>query len=178
MTVRLLNRPARPVRKGVVGGRLMCVNGQRRFRTTVAVDRQGRTCVPIPFDPDESWGTKPRHPVTGSVAGRPMRGIIENREVGPVMVLGPAWCRVPLADGAQVEVVLEPEGPQRGDLASDIASALDAAPDAAAFFDSLAQYYRTAWLRWIDSTKRRPDQRPIRIAEMVRLLQQGHKERP
>jgi hypothetical protein len=83
-----------------------------------------------------------------------------------------------LPDGAEVEVVLEPEGPQRAYLAPDIAAALDAAPDAALFFDGLAQFYRTAWLRWIDSTKRHPDQRPIRIAEMVRLLQQGHKERP
>jgi hypothetical protein len=63
------------------------------------------------------------------------------------------------------------EGPQRADLAPDIALALDASPSAGAFFDSLAQFYRTAWLRWIDSTKRRPDQRPIRIDEMVRLLQ-------
>jgi len=151
---------------------------QRRFRTTVAVDRQGRTRVPIPFDPDGVWGGKPRHPVTGSVAGRPMRGVIEKRDDGPVIALGPAWCRVALTDGAEVEVLLEPEGPQRVDLAPDIAAALDAAPAAAAFFDSLAQYYRTAWLRWIDSTKRDPDQRPIRIAEMVRLLEQGHKERP
>jgi hypothetical protein len=154
------------------------VSEQRRFRTTVAVDRQGRTRVPIPFDPDESWGAKPRHPVTGSVAGRPVRGIIEKQEDGPVIALGPAWCRVALPDGAEAEVVLEPEGPQRADLAQDISAALDAAPDAAAFFDSLAQFYRTAWLRWIDATKRHPDQRPVRIAEMIRLLQQGHKQRP
>jgi len=107
-----------------------------------------------------------------------MRGVIEKRESGPVIALGPAWCRVPLPDGADVEVVLVPEGPQRADLAPDVSAALDAAPDAAAFFDSLAQFYRKAWLRWIDSTKRHPDQRPVRIAEMVRLLQQGHKERP
>ena len=107
-----------------------------------------------------------------------MRGNIEKRVDGPVISLGPAWCRVALPDGAEVEVVLEPEGPQRADLAPDIAAALDAAPEAAAFFDSLAQFYRTAWLRWIDSTKRRPDQRPIRIAEMVSMLRQGHKERP
>ena len=49
---------------------------------------------------------------------------------------------------------------------------------AAAFFDSLAQFYRRAYLRWIDATKRRPDQRPIRIAEMIDLLEQGKKERP
>ncbi len=134
--------------------------------------------VPIPFDPDEVWGPKPRHPVTGSVAGRFMRGVIEKREVGPVLALGPAWTCDPLRAGADVEVVLQPEGPQRADLAPDIAAALENAPDAAAFFDALAQFYRTKWLRWIDSTKRLPDQRPIRIAEMIRSLQEGRKERP
>ena len=74
--------------------------------------------------------------------------------------------------------MLEPEGPQRADLAPDIAAALDAEPEAAAFFDSLAQFYRKAWLRWIDSTKRNPEPRPVRISEMVRNLQEGRKERP
>ncbi len=107
-----------------------------------------------------------------------MRGIIVKRESGPVMSLGPAWTGAPLEDGAEVDVVLEPEGPQRADLAPDIAAALDANPTAAASFDALAQFYRTKWLRWINSTKRQPDQRPIRIAEMIRLIQEGHKERP
>ncbi len=151
---------------------------QRRFRATVAVDRRGRTQVLIPFDPDQAWGTKPRHPVTGSVAGHSMRGIVEKRADGPVIALGPAWTCDPLEDGAEVEVILEPEGPQRADLAPDIEAALEAAPAAAAAFDALAQFYRKQWLRWIDSTKRRPDQRPIRIAEMIRLLEEGHKERP
>ena len=151
---------------------------QRRFRATVAVDRRRRTQIPIPFDPDQAWGAKPRHPVTGSVAGQSMRGIIEKRADGPVVALGPAWTCDPLVDGAEVDVVLEPEGPQRADLAPDIATALDAAPAAAAAFDTLAQFYRNQWLRWIDSTKRLPDQRPIRIAEMIRLLEEGHKQRP
>ena len=151
---------------------------QQRFRTTVTVDRRGRTLVLIPFDPDQTWGAKPRHPVTGSIAGHTMRGNIEKRANGPVIALGPAWTCDPLQDGAEVDVVLEPEGPQRADLAPDIAAALDAAPDAAAAFDALAQFYRKQWLRWIDSTKRHPDQRPIRIAEMIRLLEEGHKERP
>lgn len=151
---------------------------QARFRTTVAVDRRGRTRVPIQFDPDQKWGPKPRHPVTGSVDGRAMRGVIEKDENGPLIALGPAWTCDPLQDGAEVDVVLEPEGPQRADLAPDIAAALDAAPAAAASFDALAQFYRKKWLRWIDSTHRQPDHRPIRIAEMIRLLQAGHKERP
>jgi hypothetical protein len=94
-------------------------------------------------------------------------------------LLGPAWRRdCGIAPGDTVTVVLTPEGPQRGGLAVDVAAALDAEPEAAAFFDSLAQFYRKAYLRWIDATKRRPDERAARISEMVELLKAGVKERP
>ena len=151
----------------------------QRFIATVAVDRQGRTHVPVPFDPDEVWGPKPRHHVTGSLAGCGLRGVIDEVDGDRVLVLGPAWNRGGgPADGAATDVVLIPEGPQRSDLAADVAAALDGSPAAGAFFDSLAQFYRTAYLRWIDATKRRPDQRPVRIAEMIRLLEEGKKQRP
>jgi hypothetical protein len=150
---------------------------EQRFRATVRVDASGRTTVPIPFDPDGVWGATSRHPVHGSIADRRMRGYVETKDDGPVMVLGPAWTSVPLRDGEEVEVLLEPEGPQRADLAPDIADALAAAPDAAAFFDSLAQFYRKGWLTWIDSTKRNPEQRPMRIAAMVQAMREGRKQR-
>jgi uncharacterized protein YdeI (YjbR/CyaY-like superfamily) len=57
-------------------------------------------------------------------------------------------------------------------------SALNAEPAAGEFFDSLAQFYRPAYLRWIDATKRHPGLRAQRIAEMVPFLKAGHKERP
>ena len=72
-----------------------------------------------------------------------------------------------IAIGDEVTVELAPEGPQRGDLADDIAAALAANPAAGAFFDTLAQFYRKAYLRWIDATTRRPDLRAARIAEVV-----------
>jgi Bacteriocin-protection, YdeI or OmpD-Associated/Domain of unknown function (DUF1905) len=152
----------------------------RRFTTTVTIDRRGRFHVPVPFDPDEAWGPKPRHHVNGTLAGHRLRGVVEAApDGGHVMVLGPAWCADPrVADGSPVEAVLAPEGPQRGDLAPDVAAALDASPQAGAFFDSLAQFYRKAYLRYIDATKRRPDQRPVRIAEVIGLLEAGRKERP
>lgn len=143
------------------------------------IDERGRTHVPVPFEPDQVWGTKPRHHVAGALNGMRLRGVLDRTPQGFVLVLGPAWCRdARLTTGDQVEVALAPEGPQRTDLPADIATALDAAPDAGAFFDSLAQFYRNAYLRWIEATKRRPDQRPVRIAEVVRLLQDGQKERP
>ena len=58
------------------------------------------------------------------------------------------------------------------------AAALEADPAAAAFFDTLAQFYRKAYLRWIDGTTRRPDLRAARIAEVVDLLAAGIKQRP
>jgi hypothetical protein len=80
--------------------------------------------------------------------------------------------------GSQVPVELSPEGPQRGDLAEDIAATLEASPAAGAFFDTLAQFYRNGYLRYIDATKRRPDLRAARIAEVTGLLADGIKERP
>ena len=151
----------------------------RRFRAVVRVDPRGRVTVPVPFDPDEAWGAKPRHHVAGSVGGCDMRGVIDKAPGGHAIVLGPSWNRDRRpTDGAALEVAIHPEGPQRDDLAPDIAAALDASPEAGAFFDSLAQFYRNAYLRWIDATKRRPDQRFVRIAEVIRLLEDHQKQRP
>ena len=80
--------------------------------------------------------------------------------------------------GEPVEVVLEPEGPQLSSLAPDLADALAARPEALDFFLSLATFYRKGYLRWVDATKRRPDVRAARIAELVELLAAGCKERP
>jgi uncharacterized protein YdeI (YjbR/CyaY-like superfamily) len=80
--------------------------------------------------------------------------------------------------GSDVVVVLEPEGPQRDDLAPDLAAALAGEPVAGEFWDGLAQFYRKAYVRWIDATKRSPELRAERIAEVVDLCRRGVKERP
>ena len=149
------------------------------YSTTVVAGRRGRVIVPVPFDPDEVWGHKPLHHVAGTVDGKRVRGVVEAVDGGLGLALGPAWRRDCGVDpGDRVAVDLQPEGPQRDDLAPDLAAALDAAPGAGAFFDSLAQFYRRAYLRWVDGTKRRPEVRAARIAELVELLEAGHKERP
>ena len=149
------------------------------FTVVVASDARGRVLVPVPFDPDVAWGCKPRHPVHGTVNGMGVRAVLEPLGDGYGILLGPAWRRgCGIAPGDEVTVVLKPEGPQRDDLAPDIVAALEASPEAAAFFDGLAQFYRRAYLRWIDGTKRRPDLRAERIAEVIALLEAGEKERP
>lgn len=151
----------------------------RRFTGTARADDRGRVVVPVPFNPDEVWGVKSRHHITGTLNQVRIRGVIETSGADHRIVLTPAWLRDNgLAPGERVEVELSPEGPQRADLAEDLAAALAAAPAAAAFFDSLAQFYRRAYLRWIDGATRRPELRAARIAEVVDLLAAGVKQRP
>jgi Bacteriocin-protection, YdeI or OmpD-Associated/Domain of unknown function (DUF1905) len=152
---------------------------RRTFTVAIERDRAGRTIVALPFDPAEAWGARARYHITGTVGGRRVRGPLTVEGAGARLVLGPAWCRDGgIQPGARVEVTLAPEGPQAGELAPDVAAALAARPEARAFFDSLATFYRRGYLRWVDATTRRPDVRAARIAEMVELLAAGRKERP
>jgi uncharacterized protein YdeI (YjbR/CyaY-like superfamily) len=68
------------------------------------------------------------------------------------------------------------EGPQAETLSSDIALALKAEPNAQAFFESLATFYRNNYIRWIESAKR-PETRARRIGEMIDLLKEGKKQK-
>jgi hypothetical protein len=139
----------------------------------------GAIFVPLAFDPDVVWGQRPRHHVTGFVGSCKVRGPLSMHDGRHGLKLGPAWVRDnPLAEGEAVTVTLSPEGPQRQALDDDIAAALKAEPDAASFFDGLAQFYRKAYLTWIAGTKARPEERARRITETVRLLKAGVKQRP
>jgi Bacteriocin-protection, YdeI or OmpD-Associated/Domain of unknown function (DUF1905) len=152
---------------------------QQRFSVHVAPGPRGRGVITVPFDPDETWGAKAEHPVGGTVDGRFVRGTLTPGEGGWAFTVTPLWMRdACVALGTEVAVELSPEGPQRGDLAADIAAALAANPAAASFFDTLAQFYRKAYLRYIDATTRRPELRAARIAEVVDLLAAGVKQRP
>jgi hypothetical protein len=107
-----------------------------------------------------------------------VRGALDQFAKGYFLPLGPAYRRDRgFKPGDNVTVALSLEGPQSEALAPDIAEALAANPDAAAFFDGLASFYRKNYLRWIDATKRSPEVRAQRIAELIELMKAGRKER-
>lgn len=145
---------------------------QHSFQANVVVSGS-RTYVAIPFDPDEIWGKRARHDVTGTVNGRDFRGRIQSIQGVPALSLGPAWRR---DNGVQVgdlvQVVLRPEGPQVSEMAADIAAAFAANPDARAVFEGLSTFCRKNYMRWIDSAKR-PDTRARRITQMMGMLRAG-----
>ena len=150
-----------------------------RFSASVKRGRTGGCVLTLDFDPVAAWGRRELYRVNGTIAGAPFRGVITREGEVWVTTLGPksrASSRV--ADVAVVEVAVDLEGPQAGALAPDIAAALADRPRAKLAFDELATFYRKGWLRWIDGTRRRPEERARRIAEMVRLVETGHKDRP
>lgn len=139
----------------------------------------GKGFVALPFSPDAEWGVKAAHHVAAMVDGRKVRGPLGEHGGAAALVLPAAWLRDnPIQDGQRVSVEVWAEGPQLEGLPDDIAAALEAAPAAKAFFESLATFYRKAYLTWLAGSARRPDVRKQRLGEFIALLEQGKKERP
>jgi Bacteriocin-protection, YdeI or OmpD-Associated/Domain of unknown function (DUF1905) len=150
----------------------------RRFTSTVRADPEGRAYIELPFEPAEAWGPKERHHVAGTINGRNWRGSLAFEYGAWRVVLGPSWRRdAGIEPGDAVTVELAAEGPQRDSLPADLAAALEAEPEAGAFFDSLATFYRKGYLRWLDGAARRPAVREERVKEIVALLKAGKKTR-
>jgi hypothetical protein len=152
--------------------------GTQSFEAAVRMVR-GRGSVALPFDPNDVWGVKAKHHISGVVNGVVIRGPLA--EVGgvPSLVLPPGWLRdTPLKDGERVRIAIWPEGPQAEALPADIAAALAESAAARAFFDSLATFYRKAYLTWLAGAARRPEVQRERLAQFIELLEAGKKERP
>ena len=148
----------------------------QRFQTVISKSGT-RTFIAIPFNPNEVWGVKQRHYIRGTVNGYGVRGSLGSDGTQYFLPLGAAWRRdCGLEAGAKVDVILSPEGPQSENLSPNVASALEAEPQAKAFFDSLATFYRNTYIKWIESAKR-SETRAARINEMIALLKAGKKQK-
>lgn len=149
----------------------------KTFYTKIAGEAKSRVWVPVSFDPAKIWGNRDKYHVNGTINGMQVRAVVERGGDGWLFSLGAAWRRNNgLKPGDDAAVTIAIEGPQREDLALDFAAALKKEPKAAAFWDSVAQFYRKGYLRWIDATKKKPEERIRRIAEVVRLLKAGRKQ--
>jgi hypothetical protein len=136
-----------------------------------------RVFIALPFNPNDVWGVKARHHIGGTVNGYGVRGSLGSDGKQYFLLLGAAWRRgCGLEAGAKVEVVLSPEGPKSEGLSPDVASALNAEPQAKAFFESLATFYRNTYIKWIESAKK-PETRTACINEMMSLLKAGKKQK-
>ncbi|MDH4384609.1 MAG: YdeI/OmpD-associated family protein [Caulobacter sp.] len=151
----------------------------RAFQTILVSGPGGAVLAPLPFDPADIWGLRLVYHLAGKLNGMDWRGVPEEIRGDWALRLGPAWRRdCGLGAGDRVDVILALEGPQRAGLAQDIQAALEARPEASGFFDEIAQFYRTAYVKWIEATRRSPEKRAERIAMVVELLADRQKQRP
>ena len=147
-----------------------------QFKSKIA-ESGTRVFIPIPFDPNDAWGTKQRHYIRGAVNGCTIRGSLGSDGTQYFLLLGAGWRRDNgLSPGAEVEVELWPEGPQADNMAPDIVDALESDPPSQEFFESLATFYRKNYIRWIESAKR-PETRANRLKEMMELLKARQKQK-
>lgn len=149
---------------------------KQQFKSTIT-ESGSKVFIILPFNPNDVWGVKQRHHITGTVNGRPVRGSLGSDGTQFFLPLGAAWRRGCGFDvGTTVEVILLPEGPQSDQLSADIIEALEAEPEAKAFFDALATFYRNGYIKWIEGAKR-PETRSKRLNEMMALLKAGKKQK-
>jgi len=145
---------------------------------TANIVRSGtRTLLELSFDPNDVWGVRKRHYLGGTINGHEVRGVVEGEGPSFFFSLGAAWLRDNDIDTeSPVEVILSPEEPLPESVDDDISSALESEPEAKAFFEGLAPFYRKNFIRWIESA-RRPETRKVRIAEMMDSLKAGKRDR-
>jgi len=153
------------------------VGEQYRFSAPIELSGNG-AYVKVPLDVERIFGKK-RVPVLATIDGIAYRGSLV-RMGGECHVLGVLKeIRVSLGKGQGdlVEVVLEHDTAERVvDVPADLAAALQSAPDAARFFDTLAYSHKREYVRWIEEAKRDAT-RTARIGRTIEMLTRGEKPR-
>ncbi|MFL5681274.1 MAG: DUF1905 domain-containing protein [Chloroflexota bacterium] len=79
------------------------------FETMLVKTERGHVRAPLPFDPREKWGRKPRHYVRGTIAGAAFSGSVGFADGGAFLVLSSAFRGAGVKPGDTVRVVIEPD---------------------------------------------------------------------
>ena len=148
---------------------------KKSFKAVVAEGKNGAAHIALPFDPDEVWGKQPRHRLSGTIDGQKSALHPGSRRSGPEAHAQCGGATAASRSARKSAWCCGRRDRSKSDLAPDFLAALKAEPKALAFFTDLAQFYRKAYLRWIDATKKKPDERVRRIRETVKLLE-GRRE--
>ncbi len=151
---------------------------RERFKTTIETGERGRVFITIPFVPNDKWGKKPRHFVTGTLNGVAFSGSLGSRGGAHFMPVNKELQgKASVEPGDAVTVMIEPQGAgTTSDLPEDLAQALADEPEAREFLEGLSAFYRNTYLKWITEAKK-PETRADRVHQTVKLLQQKKKQR-
>jgi Bacteriocin-protection, YdeI or OmpD-Associated/Domain of unknown function (DUF1905) len=142
-----------------------------KFHTTLQRFGGNNTGIEVPEEVLTALGRGRRVKVVATVNGYTYR-----TSVAPAMgrILMPFSSEhraaTGLAGGEEIEVEIVPDdAPREVQVPADLATALDAAPEAAAFFAGLSYTNRRLYVLWIEEAKK-PETRAARVAKSVEML--------
>ena len=147
-----------------------------RFRATLELAGKTATGIEVRAEVVEALGSgrKPAvrvtirgHTFATSVASRGGRFLI------PVSAERRAGAGIAAGDELDVDIELDTAS-REARVPEDLASALDAAPDAKRFFDGLTPTQRSYFAADVESAKK-PETRRRRVAKAVEMLSEGRK---
>ncbi len=147
------------------------------FRAVIQEGDGGGAYVTIPFDVEQEYGKK-RVKIRATVNGEPYRGTLV-RMGGPdhmLIILKEIRQKIGKSVGDEVTIELEEDLDLRKvEIPADLLQAVQALPQARAFFDQLSFTHQKEYVRWVTDAKR-PETRLERIRRTVQLLGQGKRE--
>jgi hypothetical protein len=141
------------------------------FRATLLLGGKTATGIEVPEEVVAALGSARRVAVRATIGGYTYRSTVAPMG-GKFMLPVSAEVRAQagIAAGDEVDVTLElDDTPRSVTVPPDLASALVAAPQAAAFFEKLSFSHKQAYVLWIDSAKK-PETRTTRVAKTIEML--------
>lgn len=153
------------------------MSSKYHFRAVIEDAGDGGAYVTVPFDVEKAFGKK-RVKVIASIEGEIYRGTLV-RMGGPshlLLVLKEIRQKIGKTFGDEIEVVLEEDTePRQVIMPADFQAALEAQPEAQAFFAGLSYTHQKEYVRWIEEAKRQQT-RLSRLSRAIDLLLQGKRE--
>jgi len=150
---------------------------KHQFLATIKEGDAGGAYVTIPFDVEQVFGKK-RVKIKATIEGEPYRGTLV-RMGSPnhmLLILKGIRERIGKTIGDEVYIELEEDLDLRKvEIPSDLLQAMQAAPQAQAFFNQLSYTHQKEYVQWVTEAKR-PGTRLERIRRTVELLTKGKRE--
>lgn len=154
--------------------------GPYAFSVKLLGPESGGICFfEFPYDVLETFGTRARVPVSGTVNGFPFRSSLSPMgaacHVMPINaeLRAGAGCR----DGDVVKVVLDRDtAPRTVDVPPDLARAMKKSGAAAALWGTLSYTHQKEYAQWITEAKK-PETRERRVTQAIAMMEAGKRAR-
>ncbi|MFB4283266.1 YdeI/OmpD-associated family protein [Nonomuraea sp. MTCD27] len=145
-----------------------------RFRSTIELGSKTATGFEVPAEVVEGLGSGRRPAVTVTINAHTYRSTVApmgGRFMLPLSAENRQGAGVAAGDEVEVEVALD-TAPREARVPDDLAAALDQAPEARKFFESLSYSRKMRYVLRIEGAKK-PETRARRVTDTVAKLADG-----